>query len=147
MTARLTADNSTPRRVLPTLVLAQLAGTSPWFAVNAVMPELQQAYGYSETAVGTLSSALQLGFIAGTLVFALLALADRFSARRLFLLSTLAAAGCTLAAAIAAGLAKGLPMAAAMAAAKDYVTASISAAQDRRIGGGSGPLHHFHAWW
>ena len=27
----------TPRRVLPTLVLAQLAGTSTWFAVNAVM--------------------------------------------------------------------------------------------------------------
>lgn len=88
-----------PRRLLPTLVLAQLAGTSPWFAVNAVMPELQRAHGYSEAAVGTLSSALQLGFIAGTLLFALLALADRFSARRLFLLSTCGAAACTLAAA------------------------------------------------
>jgi len=94
--------------VLPTLVLAQLAGTSPWFAVNAVMPDLQRAYGYSEAAVGTLSSALQLGFIAGTLVFALLALADRFSARRLFLLSTLAAAGCTLAAAAIAHSYSGL---------------------------------------
>ena len=94
--------------MLPTLVLAQLAGTSPWFAVNAVMPELQRAYGYSEAAVGTLSSALQLGFIAGTLVFALLALADRFSARRLFLLSTLAAAGCTLAAAAMAHSYSGL---------------------------------------
>jgi MFS family permease len=80
-------------------VLAQLAGTSPWFAVNAVMPELQRAHGYSEAAVGTLSSALQLGFIAGTLMFALLALADRFSARRLFLISTCGAAVCTLAAA------------------------------------------------
>ena len=88
-----------PRRLLPTLVLAQLAGTSPWFAVNAVMPELQRAHGYSEAAVGTLSSALQLGFIAGTLLFALLALADRFSARRLFLISTCGAAVCTLAAA------------------------------------------------
>ena len=104
----MTADTPTPRRVLPTLVLAQLAGTSPWFAVNAVMPELQRAYGYSEAAVGTLSSALQLGFIAGTLVFALLALADRFSARRLFLLSTLAAAGCTLAAAAMAHSYSGL---------------------------------------
>ncbi|MDP2008008.1 MAG: MFS transporter [Rubrivivax sp.] len=92
-----------PRRVLPTLVLAQLAGTSPWFAVNAVMPDLQRAYGYSDAAVGTLTSALQLGFIAGTLVFALLALADRFSARRLFLGCALAAAGCTLAAAAFAG--------------------------------------------
>jgi len=88
--------------VLPALVLAQLAGTSPWFAVNAVMPDLQRAYGYGPAALGTLSSAVQLGFIAGTLVFALLALADRFSARRLFLLCALAAAGCTLAAAASA---------------------------------------------
>ncbi len=80
-------------------MLAQLAGTSPWFAVNAVMPELQRAHGYSEAAVGSLSSALQLGFITGTLLFALLALADRFSARRLFLISTFGAALCTLAAA------------------------------------------------
>ncbi|RVU43260.1 MFS transporter [Rubrivivax rivuli] len=91
-----------PRHLLPTLVLAQLGGTSPWFAVNAVMPELQRAHGYTEAAVGTLSSALQLGFIAGTLLFALLALADRFSARRLFLLSTCSAALCTVAAAVMA---------------------------------------------
>ena len=88
--------------MLPALVLAQLAGTSPWFAVNAVMPDLQRAYGYGPAALGTLSSAVQLGFIAGTLVFALLALADRFSARRLFLVCALAAAGCTLAAAASA---------------------------------------------
>ena len=92
-----------PQRVLPLLVLAQLAGTSPWFAVNAVMPDLQRQYGYSDAAVGTLTSALQLGFIAGTLVFALLALADRFPARRLFLGCALAAAACTLAAAAFAG--------------------------------------------
>jgi hypothetical protein len=34
-----------PRRVLPIIVLAQLLGVSPWFAVNAVMPELRAAYG------------------------------------------------------------------------------------------------------
>jgi len=85
--------------VLPALVLAQLAGTSPWFAANAVMPELQRSFGWDGAAVGTLSSALQLGFIAGTLLFALLALADRVPARRLFLGCALAAAACTLAAA------------------------------------------------
>jgi len=78
------------------IVLAQLLGTSPWFAVNAVMPDLQAAYGWPATAVGTLTSALQGGFIAGTLVFALLALADRFDARRLFLFCALAASACTL---------------------------------------------------
>ncbi len=93
----------TPARVLPVLVLAQLAGTSPWFAVNAVMPELQREHGWAAADVGTLTSAVQLGFIAGTLLFALLAIADRFSARRVFLLCSLAGAGCTLAGAWSAG--------------------------------------------
>jgi len=89
-----------PRRVLPVIVLAQLAGTSPWFAVNAVMPDLQREFGWAAADVGTLTSSLQLGFIAGTLVFALLAIADRFSARRLFLLCSLASAVCTVAGAL-----------------------------------------------
>ncbi len=91
-----------PQRVLPALVLAQLAGTSPWFAVNAVMPDLQRQFGWDAAAVATLTSALQVGFIAGTLVFALLAVADRWPARRVFLCCALAAAACTLAAAASA---------------------------------------------
>ena len=67
------------------------------------MPDLQQAYGWPAQSVATLTSAVQLGFIAGTLVFAVLALADRFSARRLFLLCALASAACTLGAAWTGG--------------------------------------------
>ena len=89
--------------MLPVLVLAQLAGTAPWFAVNAVMPDLQQAFGWPAAAVGTLTSGVQLGFIAGTLVFALLAVADRYSARAFFLASCLGAAIATLAATATAG--------------------------------------------
>lgn len=85
-----------PRRVLPVVVLAQLAGTAPWFAVNAVMPDLQRAHGWPDAAVGTLTSAVQLGFIAGALLFALLGLADRYPARRVFLAAALAGAGCAL---------------------------------------------------
>jgi DHA1 family inner membrane transport protein len=85
-----------PRHVLPVLVLAQFAGTSLWFAVNAVMPDLQQELGWPASAVGRLTTALQLGFIVGTLVFALLAIADRFSPRRVFLLCSLAGALCTV---------------------------------------------------
>ena len=84
--------------MLPLIVLAQLLGTSTWFAVNAVMPDLQRAFGWEAAAVGTLTSALQAGFIAGTLVFTLLALADRFPARRVFFVCALAASACTLAA-------------------------------------------------
>jgi len=82
--------------VLPVIVLAQLLGTAPWFAVNAVMPDLQAAQGWPAAAVGTLTSALQAGFIAGTLVFALLAVADRFPARAVFVACALAAAACTV---------------------------------------------------
>lgn len=85
-----------PRHILPVLVVAQFAGTSLWFAVNAVMPDLQRELSWAASAVGTLTSALQLGFIVGTLVFALLAIADRFSARRVFLVCALAGAACTV---------------------------------------------------
>ncbi|MEZ5701837.1 MAG: MFS transporter [Burkholderiaceae bacterium] len=85
-----------PRHILPALVVAQFAGTSLWFAVNAVMPDLQQELGWPPAAVGPLTSSLQFGFILGTLVFALLAIADRFSARRVFLVCSLAGAACTV---------------------------------------------------
>jgi len=87
-----------PARILPVIVLAQFLGTAPWFAVNAVMPDLQRDFGWPASAVGTLTSAVQLGFIGGALVFALLGIADRFPARRVFLACALASAGCTLSA-------------------------------------------------
>ena len=101
---RMTRDaTNPPARILPVLVLAQLLGISPWFAVNAVMPDLQRTFGWAASDIGPLSAAVQWGFIAGTLVFALLGVADRYSARRVFLFCALASAGCTVAAAWAAG--------------------------------------------
>lgn len=91
-----------PRRILPVIVLSQFAGTSLWFAVNAVMPDLQRDWGLPPAALGTLTSAVQLGFVAGTLVFALLMLADRFAPARVFLACSLAGAACN-AATLAAG--------------------------------------------
>ncbi len=73
-----------PRRVLPVIVASQFAGTALWFAGNAVVGDLQQALHLPPGAVGGLTSAVQLGFIAGTLVFAALTLADRMPARWLF---------------------------------------------------------------
>ncbi|HRK39665.1 MAG TPA: MFS transporter [Burkholderiaceae bacterium] len=89
-------QHSVPRHILPVLVTAQFAGTSLWFAVNAVMPDLQRELAWATSALGALTSALQFGFIVGTLVFALLAIADRFSARRVFLVCALAGAACTV---------------------------------------------------
>jgi MFS transporter, DHA1 family, inner membrane transport protein len=97
------APDRAPRRILPVIVLAQLVGTSPWFAVNAVMPDLQREFGWPAAAVGTLTSAVQLGFILGALLFALAAVADRYPARRVFLACTLAGALCAVGAAWSAG--------------------------------------------
>ncbi|QJW84301.1 MFS transporter [Ramlibacter terrae] len=83
-----------PRRILPVIVLSQFAGTSLWFAVNAVLPDLQAAWKLPPTAVATVTSAVQLGFVAGTLAFALLMLADRFRPTRVFLACSLLAALC-----------------------------------------------------
>ena len=55
--------------------------------------------------------------------------------------------GCTLSSAIAAGLALGLDLVQAVRAAKAYLTAAIRTADRLAIGGGHGPVDHFHAWW
>jgi DHA1 family inner membrane transport protein len=81
-----------PRRILPAIAVSQFAGTSLWFAINAVMGDLQRAATLPETAVGWLTAAVQVGFIAGTFAFALLAIADRFSPRKVFLACALAGA-------------------------------------------------------
>jgi DHA1 family inner membrane transport protein len=93
----------TPRRVLPVIVFSQFCGTSLWFAANAVMPDLQRAWNLPATAVGTLTSAIQLGFVCGTLAFALLMVADRFRPTRVFLACALAGAGTNAVAAMLDG--------------------------------------------
>ncbi len=79
-----------PRHILPVIVVSQFAGTSLWFAGNAVLGDLQRAWGLAPEALGYVTSAVQLGFISGTLVFAFLAVADRYSPRLVFLLCALA---------------------------------------------------------
>ncbi|TGE29335.1 MFS transporter [Hymenobacter metallicola] len=76
--------------ILPVIVFAQFAGTSLWFAGNSVLPELLLSPGLRGASLGGVVSAVQLGFIVGTLLFALLTLADRVPPARLFLLSALA---------------------------------------------------------
>ncbi|MDX1667408.1 MAG: MFS transporter, partial [Saprospiraceae bacterium] len=74
---------------MPLIVFSQFAGTSLWFAGNAVMPDLQAVLDLPDTALGNITSAVQIGFICGTLVFAFLMLADRFSPSLVFLISAL----------------------------------------------------------
>jgi hydroxymethylpyrimidine/phosphomethylpyrimidine kinase len=53
--------------------------------------------------------------------------------------------GCTLSAAVAAGLAKGLKPYPAVLQAREYLTGALRKAFP--VGGGKGPVHHFHNWW
>lgn len=76
--------NPVPRRILPAIVVSQFAGTSLWFAGNAVLPDLQRREGFPADALGNMTTAVQLGFICGTLVFAIFAISDRWSPRRVF---------------------------------------------------------------
>jgi MFS family permease len=82
-------NEQVPAHILPIIVLAQFCGTSLWFAGNAILPELSATFNLGATAVANLTSAVQLGFIAGTLTFAFLNIADRFSPRKVFLLSAM----------------------------------------------------------
>jgi MFS family permease len=81
-----------PKYILPSIVIAQFCCTSLWFASNAVMNDLILNFNLSITALGDLTAAVQFGFISGTLVFALLAIADRFSPSRVFFASALVGA-------------------------------------------------------
>lgn len=77
---------------LPVIVVAQLFGTSLWFSANGAGAELMQAWALTPADLGTLTNAVQLGFIIGTLGFALSGLADRYPASRIFACSALVGA-------------------------------------------------------
>jgi len=78
-------------RMLALLSVAELLGMSVWFAASAVAPHLRSTWGLSVAAAGWLTTAVQLGFVAGTVVAALLNLADVIPSRRYFAVSALLA--------------------------------------------------------
>ena len=76
------------------LALAELLGMSLWFSGSAIAPELQERWSLTGSQVGWLTTAVQLGFVAGTAFIAILNLADILQARVLFAASALLGAGC-----------------------------------------------------
>ena len=90
------AEDTDPRRwrMLALLAVAELLGMSLWFTGSAVGPILQLRWQLTGEQVGWLTTMVQLGFVAGTAVSAVLNLADIVPARRLFAASaTLGAVG------------------------------------------------------
>ncbi|WP_297691062.1 nitrate/nitrite transporter [uncultured Eudoraea sp.] len=70
--------------ILSIIVIAQFCCISLWFAGNGVMGDLMVVFNLKSSALGHLTSAVQLGFILGTLIFAILTIADRFSPSKVF---------------------------------------------------------------
>ena len=91
-------------RAIAVLTLAELLGMSSWFAFNAVAPQFHDAWRLSPSQIGWLNAAVQLGFVFGTAVAALLNLADVLPARAYFATAALGAALANLALLVAHGI-------------------------------------------
>jgi MFS family permease len=77
------------KHILPSIVIAQFCCTSLWFAGNGVINELVINFSLNESAMSHLTSTIQFGFITGTLLFALMTIADRFSPSKVFFVCAL----------------------------------------------------------
>ncbi|CAN1521317.1 AraJ Arabinose efflux permease [Burkholderiaceae bacterium] len=66
------------------IVFAELLGTSLWFSINSVADNLMSTWDINLAGIGLLTNAVQLGFVAGTLIFAFGGIADRFRPSRIF---------------------------------------------------------------
>jgi MFS family permease len=96
------AESPSRWRALALVASAELLGMSLWFSASAVAPALKVEWGLTDSAAAWLTLAVQLGFVAGTLVSALGNLPDVFSTRRLFAVSACLGAAANAALALSA---------------------------------------------
>lgn len=81
-----------PNHILPLIVLSQFAGTSLWFSGNAILPEISKTFQLQQGALALVTSSVLIGFITGTFMYAVFAIADRFKPSVVFFLSAMLAA-------------------------------------------------------
>ncbi len=78
------------------LAAIEVMAMSLWFVTAAVLPAMTAEAGLSAARAAALSSAVQIGFVAGALALAVAGTADRFDPRRVVALSASVAALCNL---------------------------------------------------
>ena len=66
------------------IAFAQFLGCTLWFSVNGVSVDLTDDWGLQPSDLGLLTSAVQAGFIAGTMGLAVSNLADKFKLSQIF---------------------------------------------------------------
>ena len=76
-------------RQLGVLALAMVLGMTPWFSATVAAPGMTAEWNTAPGVSAWLTVAVQVGFVFGTFVSAVLLLSDRFSARRLAAASSL----------------------------------------------------------
>ena len=89
-------EGSGKARALATIAVAQLLALSLWFSATAVSPQLTQLWELSRSEEAGLTLAIQLGFVVGALISAVLNLADIVPSRRLFFASALGGAAANI---------------------------------------------------
>ena len=75
-------------RALTLLSAAELLGMALWFSGSAVVPALSKEWQLSPSQISWLAIAVQLGFVAGTLISATFNLPDIIATRHLFAVSS-----------------------------------------------------------
>ncbi len=79
-------------RNLTLLAVAELLAMALWFSATAVVPQLSEAWSLSDGQRSWMTMSVQVGFVVGALLSAVLNLADRIPARYLFAASALVGA-------------------------------------------------------
>jgi len=79
------------------LAFAELLAMTLWFSATAVLPQLTDHWQLDGAGKAWMTMSVQLGFVAGALLSAMLNLADRMDARRLVAVSCFFGALCTAA--------------------------------------------------
>ena len=77
-----------PNHILPLIVLSQFAGTSLWFSGNAILTEISKAFQLEKDGLAIVTSSVLIGFITGTFLYAITAIADRFKPSIVFFISS-----------------------------------------------------------
>lgn len=72
------------RSALLAIAIAQLLALTLWFSASAVAPQLEELWALTSAQSSGLTLAVQLGFVAGALVLAVLGVPDRFNSRSIF---------------------------------------------------------------
>ena len=97
-------------RALALLAASLVLAMTTWFSASAVVPQLRDEWGLGDTAAAWLTIAVQLGFVTGALVSALLNIADMVAPRVVILTGAAGAAAANALLGVVSGAGAAIPL-------------------------------------